>query len=349
MATKSRPVLLVGSVPLSSAAEVFEAAGTTLGELAKRIPDGETGHRLNWIGCQAGPFRDAAGLEPAGNRTVLGGPPFTIYAIRPGTSADGVDFGALGYAAWAIESYRDFTRLRDAGKVPKTTRMQVSLPTPYAVVWRFSAPGSFRALWRIYERRMFEEVAEIVRAIPHRDLAIQWDVAPEMVEFDTVSERSDAVRKLLTTGESRDELADGIARAADAVQADVEMGLHFCYGDVDHKHAFEPKHAGPAVELANRMAAQVRRPITWVHIPVPRGRADAEYFAPLAGLKLKPGTELYLGLVHFTDGLEGASRRIAGAKMAVSDFGIATECGMGRRPPGTIRDLLRLHREIATL
>jgi len=131
------------------------------------------------------------------------------------------------------------------------------------------------------------------------------------------------------------------------VPADGEMGLPFCYGDGSHKHAVEPKHTGSAVELANRMVAQIRRPITWVHIPVPRGRAAAGYFAPLAGLKLKPGTELDLGLVHFTDRLEGAHHRIAGAKGAVSDFGIATECRMGRRPPETIRNLLRLHREIA--
>ena len=37
---KGRPVLLVGSVPLSSSKAVFEAVGTKLGKLVKRIPDG---------------------------------------------------------------------------------------------------------------------------------------------------------------------------------------------------------------------------------------------------------------------------------------------------------------------
>ncbi len=70
--TKRRPVLLVGSVSLASAAEVFEAAGTALGDLARRIPDGETGIRLGWIGCQGplcSPIRRCllgkAGREPA--------------------------------------------------------------------------------------------------------------------------------------------------------------------------------------------------------------------------------------------------------------------------------------------
>jgi hypothetical protein len=31
----------------------------------------------------------------------------------------------------------------------------------------------------------------------------------------------------------------------------------------------------------------------------------------------------------------------------VTGFGIATECGMGRRPPETISGLLDLHRELA--
>ena len=37
----------------------------------------------------------------------------------------------------------------------------------------------------------------------------------------------------------------------------------------------------------------------------------------------------YLGLVHRTDGLDGARRRLAAAKKVVTDFGIATECGFG--------------------
>jgi hypothetical protein len=31
----------------------------------------------------------------------------------------------------------------------------------------------------------------------------------------------------------------------------------------------------------------------------------------------------------------------------VGEFGVATECGLGRRDPATIPDLLRLHAEVA--
>jgi hypothetical protein len=51
--------------------------------------------------------------------------------------------------------------------------------------------------------------------------------------------------------------------------------------------------------------------------------------------------------VHRTDGLAGAKRRLAAAQQVVTDFGIATECGFGRRPPETVPDLIDLHREVA--
>src|SRR2546430_1542841 len=44
-----RDVHLVGSVPGESAAEVFEKVSAALGPHLKRIPDGATGERADWI------------------------------------------------------------------------------------------------------------------------------------------------------------------------------------------------------------------------------------------------------------------------------------------------------------
>ena len=44
----------------------------------------------------------------------------------------------------------------------------------------FTDPQSIQQVWPIYEARLSEEVAEIAAAIPHRDLAIQWDIAAEI-------------------------------------------------------------------------------------------------------------------------------------------------------------------------
>jgi hypothetical protein len=106
------------------------------------------------------------------------------------------------------------------------------------------------------------------------------------------------------------------------------------------------------MELANDTLPRIRRPIQFIHIPVPIERDDDAYFAPLHDLRLPDGTELYLGLAHFRDGRDGAQRRITAAARVVPDFGVATECGWGRRPEGRgggsdLDQLVDLHRELA--
>jgi methionine synthase II (cobalamin-independent) len=105
----------------------------------------------------------------------------------------------------------------------------------------------------------------------------------------------------------------------------------------------EPIDMGDMVDLANRLAGGINRSIELIHMPVPRDRSDDAYFEPLTRLKLKPGTQLCLGLVHHTDGLAGTRRRLATAEKYVKNFSIATECGFGRRPRDTISELLAIH------
>ena len=84
-------------------------------------------------------------------------------------------------------------------------------------------------------------------------------------------------------------------------------------------------------------------------MPVPRDRSDDAYFAPLKNLRLRPETELCLGLVHHTDGIDGTKKRLATARRHVQTFSIATECGFGRRRPETIPELLRIHAAVAEM
>jgi hypothetical protein len=81
-------------------------------------------------------------------------------------------------------------------------------------------------------------------------------------------------------------------------------------------------------------------------MPVPVERSDDAYFEPLRDLKLAPATRLFLGLVHDADGAAGTGKRIAVAARHAPDFGIATECGFGRRPPHTIPNLLEVHAQV---
>ncbi len=98
-----------------------------------------------------------------------------------------------------------------------------------------------------------------------------------------------------------------------------------------------PRDATTLVRLANALP----RPLAWLHLPVPIGWTDKEAYAPLGALALD--TEIFLGLVHLADGLAGARTRIALASSRIPRFGIATECGWGRRPMDSVLPLLQLH------
>jgi hypothetical protein len=110
----------------------------------------------------------------------------------------------------------------------------------------------------------------------------------------------------------------------------------------------QPKDAGIMAEIVNAVAARVQRPIQFFHLPVPKGRVDDAYFAPLETLKLPPGTELYLGLIHYDDA-EGDAKRLAAARRHVRVDGIGTECGMARGDPSRLPALLAAHARAAEL
>jgi hypothetical protein len=127
----------------------------------------------------------------------------------------------------------------------------------------------------------------------------------------------------------------------------VHLIYHFCYGDNKHKHSIEPRDMTHLVNFANELSAGIGRTIELIHMPVPRDRSDDAYFAPLSLLQLRPETTLALGLVHYTDGLEGTKRRMAAANKYVRSYLIGTECGFGRRDPSTIPKLLEIHAQAA--
>src|SRR5262249_31145549 len=140
------------------------------------------------------------------------------------------------------------------------------------------------------------------------------------------------------------EIINQLKQISEAVPSDVELGYHLCYGDLDAKHFFNPRDAGPIVEIANAIAANVKRPITYIHLPVPIERTDEAFFRPFEGLKIGRSTELFLGVVHVRDGVEGLNARIAAASKYIPAFGIGTECGMARaRVPQVVENMLKIH------
>ena len=329
-------VHLVGSVGLDTVPEVFAAAGKYLGPYLKRVPDGEVGGRRLWVSWQypllrASPFLQA---EPAPSNSGVGFPVMRVAGVKP----EEIRFGELGYAREARASYIDFLAAREAGVLPRQVRFQVCLPTPYAVVTSFCAPASVPAILPAYERAMLREAAAVCAVIPHGDLCLQWDVCHEMLTWD-----GRWPRRAAFSGMDR-QFADAFARLSAVVPRDVELGIHLCYGDFEGRHFVEPQDAAKMVELANLVFGSVERALAYIHMPVPIGRSDDAYFAPMKNLRLPPGTELYLGLVHAQDGVEGTVKRMATAKKHAPPFGIASECGISRaRKPEVVEEFFRVY------
>jgi len=339
---------LVGSVPMDNAEAVFSAVGSALGARIKQIPDGETGDRLDWIAWLEVVFANSPALEQSDElfRVHATGLARKRYRLKPGKSIADIRFDNLFYADKAKESYATFKRLRDAGKIAPGTRFQVDLVPAHSVLWLFLTEELQAPVDPIYNNALMREIDKLATAIPHRDLSIQFDVASAV--FARL-QREDTGVYGDDKAAMQEKFAAILAGLANRVPADIPLMFHFCYGDSNHRHVVEPTDMSDMVDMATRLNAKVKRPINLIHMPVPRDRGDDAYFAPLKNLKLRPETELALGLVHHTDGLEGTARRMATARKFATNFAIGTECGFGRRKPETIPELLRIHAEAAKL
>ncbi|OXR40864.1 hypothetical protein B7C42_06999 [Nocardia cerradoensis] len=126
-------VHLCGSVPLPDAEAVFGAAARRLGPWLSRIPDGETGERDNFTVWQLPRMGAHPDLETVPPPSPEYGPSERVRP-KPGVDPASFDFGELGYAQAALESWGVFRKLRERGDIDAGVRFQVCLPTPISVV-----------------------------------------------------------------------------------------------------------------------------------------------------------------------------------------------------------------------
>lgn len=336
-------VHLVGSIGLDNVEEVFKTVGPLLGRRLRRIPDGEPGPRRLWVSFQYPLLRSSPFLRPDPSGALRKTSGFPLLCLADGVTTSEVRFGELGYAREARASYLDFVAARDRGDIPTGVRFQVCLPTPMSVIYAFCTARDVAVIEPAYEQAMIREVESICRNIPHRDLCIQWDVCHDMIVWDGQPQD-----QFPLVNASKDDITARFTRICADLPADVELGFHLCYGDFGGKHFFDPVTARHLVEIANAIASAVKHPIAYIHLPVPLPRATDDFFAPMQHFKLAPETEIYLGLIHAADGVEGTKKRIELARKYVPKFGVATECGFARaRKPDLVGRLLDIHAAVA--
>jgi len=341
-----------GSVNLADTETVMrEIAGRVPAGL-RRVPDGEPGERSNWIFFQMQKFQRSPSLVPAGPLDATAGDYEQIPQLR---LADGVDpaqmaWPDLGYARAYLDSYATFAALRGQGVIPGDVRFQVQYPTPLASIGAYIVPEQQQVLLGSYEQAMFADLDRLLTAIPHQDVAVQWDVA---VEFGILEEAFGP-----GGAQAFDAVTAALARCVDRVPADIPAGLHLCYGDYGHQHFQQPQSLAMQVRVLNAVTAAAARTVSFVSFTVPQDQRGEPYFAPLRDLAAGPGTELNFALVpyHPADQAPGTTAeqvRLIDAGLAASPggsraWGVSTECGMGRADRDDIPVLLDLHREIIT-
>jgi hypothetical protein len=342
-----------GGVNLPDAETVMREIAARVGPAARRIPDGETGDRQQWIFFQLQKFWQTPGLEQAGTADTpakeAGYAQMPKVRLADGVDPDRIEWPNLGYADAYIESYQTFRRLQGEGVIPAGTRFQVQYPTPLASINGWVVPEDQDRLEGSYERALFADLDRLLAALPHDEIAVQWDVA---VEFAILEGGFEA-----TEGQTFESITARLARCIDHVPGDVPAGLHLCYGDYQHRHFKEPESLATQVAVVNRVNAEARRPVSWFAFTVPQYQRDPSYFEPLAGLRAHPGTELYFALVpyHPKDQEPGTTAdqvRLIDEHLRRDPnngrvgWGICTECGMARAEREEIPRLLDLHREI---
>ena len=92
-----------------------------------------------------------------------------------------------------------------------------------------------------------------------------------------------------------------LTRLGNAISANIDFGYHFRYGSPTDEHLVTPKDMGVLCEITEKVVKDLKRPLNFIHMPVPQLRTDDACFAPLRELSLDAGTDLYLGLLAEDD------------------------------------------------
>ena len=338
---------LVGSVPLVDSAAALSTIAAGAGDNIRRLPDGETGPRNNWIRfiqeqLATRPDMEVDPTAPPIKWVQWDGKHLrNIHRLRfkQGVDLTKVSF-ATGYADMAIESFAVFERLQNEGAIPAQMRFLVCLATSLAPGYNYVSPHSRPAFVKLFTDHLIGEVAKIALHVPHDRLAVQWDVCQEVLMWENYYGQQHAGW--------RDEVIDVQKRLGEAVPADAQLGYHLCYGSPADEHLIMPKDMGVMVDMTNAIVEAVQRPIEFFHLPVPKDRSDDAFFVPLDRLDTDSYTELNLGLVHLGDEA-GDLKRLRAAQQHCRVDGIGTECGWGRKNPEQIPALLSQHRRLVEM
>lgn len=214
----------MGSVPFQDTSTVLETCSKAMPGRLKRIPDGETGSRNNFTFFQVPLFPEStwASLDPNVNKPPKPKELTEEQVIKGMRLLDDQKGIKTGYDDAALQSYETFKRLKNEGLLPQGIKFQVCIATLGNVVGAFIDQAFQQKAEEVYEPALFRALRNIQDTIPHEELAIQLDLAVDMLYW---------VDEWATPWwHDKSYLVEYVARMANQVDSDVDLGFHFCYG-----------------------------------------------------------------------------------------------------------------------
>jgi hypothetical protein len=254
----------------------------------------------------------------------------TIHRIARGVELTG-DMLDLGYLREAGEALPVFQKLREARDLPGLS-LQMGMPTDFTLTFIALGPTGLRSHRQAFTDASARDIAAI-RELVGDDVVIQLEATAELVLLAKMQPAHRQVEAALGFGR-------GIAALAAATPTGTRFGVHLCLGSMNNKSRARMRDTRPLVDLANSIARHwpSGRVLEYVHGPLAAGDVPPstrpEFYAPLHDLRLGDGTAFYAGLVHETptEAQQVQTLRMVESVLGRPVDGVASACGLGRRP-----------------
>ncbi|QIS05503.1 hypothetical protein F5X71_27170 [Nocardia brasiliensis] len=341
----TRAVHFVGSFPAESTDTAMRAMLDTSWPLLRTLPTGETRRYEFYIkpiiedlvaqGVLAS--KRAGEWDTSRQRT--------IYRPARGKrlTADLMDLGYLHETAEALPVFRALCEQRGLSGLT----LQMGMPTDFTLA--FIAMGGTGVLRhrRAFSAAAVREIAAI-QELTDGEVVIQLEATAELVLMAKTQPLHRVVNRALG-------LSKGIAALAASAPAGTRFGVHLCLGSMNNKARATLRDTRPLVYFANSLARQwpSDRPLEFIHAPFAAGdtppATEPGFYRALAGLRLHEDTNFYAGLVHDipTEAAQSQTLRQIEQALGRPVDGVATACGLGRRPRSFADELMARARRLA--
>lgn len=342
MRATDRSVHLVGTVPASDAAEVFELVGEILdGRVGVCVPDGETGDRLDWVNRIVESLRAHPDLELAREGAWTSYEDTPAFQVRKGHRFDHVD---LDYVDAFRQSWPIYLDKRE--QLGDGAALQVGIPGHLdlaLIAFGFKLVPGLRNVGPFRDATLREMA--LIHDAGGDDVVFQLEVPIELIMLTKLP----AVARRAAAGRFAAEILKVVRRSAPGTR----FGIHLCYGDLNHESMGTPEDAGALVALANALVDRwpEGRRLEFLHAPFARGAEPPplhpDFYTPLADLRLPASTRFAAGFIHegrTADELGELLSRIEG--LLGREVDVAASCGLGRRDQEQARRNLELSRQV---